>query len=152
VWHANSSLVGDGLLTHALTADIAALHKAVEKISASQAVVSENVRKVSTVQTAMSNDVKDMCQQFGNVSNMLTECSFVPTTTIVGPSSLLQSSLVAPQVSNNFNVFGEYNVLAFVALINSLSPHQSINHCLCVPPSSCIQHACNMTPQLPDHS
>jgi len=150
--HANSSLVGDGPLTRALTADIAALHKAVEKISASQAVVSEDVRKVSAVQAAMSNDVKDMRQQFGNVSNMLAERSFAPTTTVVGPSGLPQSSLAAPQVSNNFNVFGEYNVLAFVALIDSLSPHQSINHHLRVPPSSRIQRAGNMTPRLPDHS
>ena len=115
--HANNSLVGDGLLTRALMVDVAALHRAMEKMSASQAAMSEDVRKVSASQATMSEDVKDMHQQFGNMSNWLIERPFAPTT--LG-SSLAQSSLETPQASNNFNVLGECRCASFCHTVQHL--------------------------------
>ena len=115
--HANSSLVGDGPLTRALTVDVAALHRAMERMSASQAAMSEDVRKVSVSQATMSKDVKDMRQQFGNMSNWLVERPFAPIT--LG-SGLPQLSLATPQASNNFNVLGEYRCASFCHAVQLL--------------------------------
>ena len=106
-----------GRLTRALTVGVAALHRAMEKMSASQAVMSEDMRKVSVSQATMSKDVKDMRQQFGNMSNWLVECSFAPIT--LG-SGVPQSSLVTPQASNNFNVLGEYHCATFCHAVQLL--------------------------------